>query len=146
MKFFYVLFIPALWLILAIISFYHPGDEYALFFVSTMAGSWIFFIIDTVGDVKYAPFYNLPIGVCVLAGIGYLMDKLSVSKLVWCLLFVLCSMGLIFNVLWQYPSYERAMSKNGSLTAYVSAACNMGIYLSIVLAIVINRLRSFFSA
>ena len=61
-----------------------------------------------------------------------------ISKRVWGTLFVLCfAVVLVLNLL-QYPSLDRAIAKNGSITAYVAGACNIGLYLSILLASVVK--------
>ena len=135
MKHFYVLFIPAVWLAAAVTSFYHPGDEYAMFFVSSMAGSWRFFLMSSSsGHPSDMLLSILLIGGVTLAVVGSVMDRAKISKRIWIMLFAGCFAALLTSSILGHPSYHRAIQKNGSLTAYVSAACNIGIYLSIALA------------
>ena len=44
---------------------------------------------------------------------------------------------LAFSIL-SYPSYERAIRKNGSLTAYIAGASNVGLYLSVALGFIVK--------
>jgi len=135
MKHFYVMFIPAVWLIAAVTSFYHPGDEYAMFFVSSMAGSWRFFLMSSSsGHPSDMLFSILVIGGVTLAVVGFVMDRAKIAKRIWIMLFAGCFAALVASSILGHPSYHRAIQKNGSLTAYVSAAFNIGIYFSIVLA------------
>jgi hypothetical protein len=48
--------------------------------------------------------------------------------------FVLATVVLVWFGLSEYPTYARAMAKNGSLTAYIAAATNMGLYLSVIVS------------
>ena len=137
MKYFYAYIIPIAWLVNTTILFYHPGDEYGMFFFTSIAGSWpfIFFGISVGHPSETVP-WILVTGGGILVGLGYLMDRLELNKIIWSASFVLCSGLLLAWSLLSYDSYHDAMQKNGSLTAYITASCNIGIYCSILLAFV----------
>jgi hypothetical protein len=130
---FFAFLLPALWVGGAIVSYLHPGDEYWMFVVSSIAGTWICFLIPDIGHLRDVLIYILIAGGAILGAVGYLMDRLGVRRLVWIGLFVACSVGLFLDALAEYPSLERAIGKNGSITAYAAFAFNLAIYLSTLL-------------
>ena len=136
MRLFYAMVLPVVWAVATVVSYFHPGDEYGLFVFSSIAGSWVCFIIRDIGHLRDVLWLIIVVGVAILAILGFVMDRLRVSKRVWGPLFVLSFALLLLFSLRQYPSLERAISKNGSITAYVAGACNMGLYLSIVLSLI----------
>jgi hypothetical protein len=134
--------LPVIWMAAAITSYFHPGDEYGLFVVSTIAGSWTCFLIRNIGHLRDVLWIILLTGGLVMAAFGFLLDRLRVSRRVWAGLFGLCFIGMLVWALSQYPSLERAIGKNGSLTAYAAGAINMGLYLSIVLALFVKGIKA----
>lgn len=142
MRPFYRAVLPIVWATAAVTSYFHPGDEYGLFVGSTIAGSWVCFVLPEISHLSKVLWIILTTGVVVLAIVGIVMDRLHVSKRVWLTLFGLCFAGVLLLTLHQYPSLDRAIGKNGSLTAYVAGACNVGLYLSIVSAFIINAVAA----
>jgi len=136
MRLFYVTVLPVVWATAAIVSYFHPGDEYGLFVFSTIAGSWVCFVMHNIGHLRDVLWIIVVAGVAILAILGFVMDRLRVSKRVWGVLFGLSFVVVLVLSLRQYPSLDRAIRKNGSITAYVAGACNIGLYLSIVLAFI----------
>jgi len=138
MRLFYVIILPIIWAIAAITSYFHPGDEYALFVISTIAGSWVCYFMHNIGHLRDVLWIIMVTGVGSLALVGFLMDKLRVSGRVWGTLFGVCFVAVLLLSRLQYPTLDRAIAKNGSITAYVAAACNNGLYLSILMAFIIK--------
>jgi len=132
MKLFFTIMLPVIWVGAAAVSYFYPGDEYGIFVFSTIAGSWVCFCMDSIGHIGDVLWIIFATGVSILAVLGFLMDRLRVSKRVWGALFVLFFAVVLVLNLSQYPSLDRAISKNDSLTAYLAGACNIGLYLSIV--------------
>lgn len=128
--------LPVVWAIATVVSYFHPGDEYGLFVFSSIAGSWVCFLVPNIGHLRDVLWLILVAGVVVLAILGFVMDRLRVLKRVWGSLFVLSFALVLVLSLHQYPTLEGAISKNGSFTAYVAGACNLGLYLSIVLSVI----------
>jgi hypothetical protein len=48
---FFLFALPAGWAALSLLHFHFPGDEYGLWAVSSMAGTWITFLLPSVGDI-----------------------------------------------------------------------------------------------
>ena len=94
------------------------------------------FGMENVGHVRNVLWIILLTGVSVLAALGFVMDRLRISKRIWGTLFGLCFVIVLVLSILQYPSLDRAIRKNGSITAYIAASCNVGLYLSIVLAFI----------
>jgi hypothetical protein len=138
MKLFYAIVLPVIWVVAAVVSYSHPGDEYGLFVFSSIAGSWVCFFIRNIGHLSDVLWLIIVAGVTVVANFGLLMDRLQVSRRVWGTLFVLCFVLVLVLSLRQYPSLDRAISKNGSITAYVAGAWNMGLYLSILSSLIVR--------
>jgi glucan phosphoethanolaminetransferase (alkaline phosphatase superfamily) len=134
LRLFYLIALPSIWAVAAITSYFHPGDEYGLLLVSSIAGAWVCFGMENVGHVRDVLWIIVLTGVAVLAALGFVMDRLRISKRIWGTLFGLCFVIVLVLSILQYPSLDRAIRKNGSITAYIAASCNVGLYLSIVLA------------
>lgn len=131
--------LPAAWACGFVVSLRHPGDEYGLFLVGALPSIWALPNMDgrSLDDVE--PFL-LAGGVTGLFLAGWALDRLRVSRTVWTIAVALVAGGLVWHALNQYPTYQRAMSKNGSLTAYVSSAMNIGLYLVSLAALVFTPL------
>ena len=50
--------------------------------------------------------------------------------------YIVASVGWFAWMLWQYPTLERAIGKNGSISAYAYCAANLGLYASALLFLV----------
>jgi hypothetical protein len=148
MRHFFIILIPLLWLAAALVSFFHPGDEYGLFALTTITGVWICMLTRNAGSVHDVLIYILATGCVVMVGLGFLMDLARIRRRTWGVLFIATvSLALVVGIL-SYPSYERAIAKNGSLTAYIAWASNMGLYLSLLfcfvtkgIAVAVRRMR-----
>jgi len=137
----YVWLLPALWCPGALVGYYHPGDEYGLWAVSTLAGTWALMALSAagigIGDIHnpLLPGTVLAVGGLVLAGLGYVMDRRRVNRWMWGLLYLGLAVALLMWAVGSYPSIERALRKNGSWTAYIVASSNAGLTLSTVLSL-----------
>lgn len=138
----YRLTIPWVWLVTAIISWRHPGDEYGLFGIanglpSAMVSLWI------IPGLGLNPSFALMIACSAISMIllSWILDRLRVPVILLLPLYLSIAAFLVYSALSGYESYQRALSKNGSLTAYVSAASNLGLFLSAVLCILIFSVR-----
>lgn len=128
-RYFYRLMLPICWLLAAWVSWHHPGDEYGLFIGSALPASWImpFVSVSHPRDILPPVFAAAPV---TMALGGWSLDRIRVRPLLLASMWACGVIVLVLWALWEYPSYQRAMSKNGSLTAYVSAAANLSLYLS----------------
>lgn len=95
-----------------------------------------------IGHLRDVLWIIILTGAAILAVLGFVMDRLRVSKRVWGALFGLSFAFLLLYSLSQYPSLKRAISKNGSITAYAAAACNIGLYLSIILSLIFKGIAA----
>ncbi|NQU45104.1 hypothetical protein HQ520_17610 [bacterium] len=140
---FFVWFLPIIWATCSLLHFRHPGDEYAMYAVSSIAGVWIGFIVP-FGDIHdpMIPISVAAVGGLVMAAIGFVMDYLRVRQLVWALLFVILVPAVFVESILSYPSIERALGKNGSWWTYVFFSIGMGINLSIPLALLVKGVES----
>lgn len=134
MRVFFGIVLPAIWINAALTSYFHPGDDYGIFAVSSLAGSWVCFFIPDVGHLRDVLWLILLIGATVLGVLGFLMDGLRMSRRLWGVMFGFCFLAILVLGLMQYPSLDRAIRKNGLITAYAAGACNIGLYFSVVLA------------
>lgn len=128
-RFFYRVTLPTCWLLAAWASWNHPGDEYGMFLVSALPACWVaIFLSSSNLQVVLPPLFAAGTLTMVLG--GWNMDRLRIRPLLWASSYLGGTIALVLWSLAEYPSYQKAMSKNGSLTAYVSAAANVSLYLS----------------
>ncbi len=77
-------------------------------------------------------------GLVPAAMYGWAMDR---ARAKWWIFLSLATIGIVGLTVWAlsgYPSYQRAMAKNGSLTAYVSAAGLLTLPLAAIVATLIT--------
>ena len=70
------------------------------------------------------------------------MDGLRVPPAHWLPVFVSGAVALVLHALSQYPSYVRAVAKNGALAACLPAATNLGLDLSAVVGVAASLVRA----
>ncbi len=135
----YRLTIPWLWLAVALVSWRYPGDEYGLFVIANgLPGAWLSLWLHFSGS----PDDIFPTVLAVSGGsvfvVAWVMDRLRVPS--WLLLTLwLTGAIVLFKMAYDpFESHARAMAKNGSLTAYVSAASNLGLFLACIGAVMLT--------
>lgn len=124
-------------------SYRHPGDEYGLFFFGGVSpGLGVYILLERLGLWR-------PGDVAVAAGIAIVASGILVTLFAWFavllrarwwfigVLWVIHFGALMRSSLGAYPTYARAMSKNGSLEAYVYASSNMGLYGSLLVCVIV---------
>lgn len=126
MRLFYRFLLPAIWLGATLVSWKYPGDEYLMFVViSGLPGIWLGPLFGPLRLPDALPVL-LVAGLVTMTLAGWLMDGLRVRRALW---FSLLVVGVPALVLYAVsPDYQRAIAKNGSLLAYVSAATNLSLY------------------
>jgi len=139
-KHLFVWLVPVLWMGGVALGFKHPGDEYGLWVISSLPGMWIAWVVGNVGDIGAFLPKVLIAGGLVMGACGWLMDRLRVPVLAWGIGVGLGTLGLALQVLAYYPSWEKAMAKNGSLTAYVCFGWNVSIVLASVMGLAITAM------
>lgn len=80
------------------------------------------------------------VGVIVLGLLGWAMDALRVPRRAWWLPWPVLAAVICVVTIRGYPSYERAIAKNGSLQTYVLFSMNFALYLSIVALLALTPL------
>lgn len=133
---FFMLFIPIAWVVISRVHFRFPGDEYAMWAISSFVGTWPLFFIQ-VGDIN-TPWIFWMVAICgglVMAGAGSLLARLRTPVWLWLVLFLAASVGWLVIMLERYPNMERALAKNGSWWAYILSSCLMGMYSAWVLSL-----------
>ena len=131
---FFVWLLPLLWGPTSLVSYYHPGDEYGLYFVSSLLGSW-FVMIGDAGDIRdlWIPLSIAATGAAVIAVLGLLLDLLRVTRVGLLACWALLSAFLVWKQFQPYPNVKEALEKNGSWTAYVSASMNIALTATVLL-------------
>lgn len=131
----FTLALPPLWLITCLLSFRHPGDEYGLFGVGSLAGLWIHWLIGNAGSPLEALISIAVTGTLTMLALGYLLDRLRGPLLPWLAIWLVAAAGFTTWTLWEFPSWERAIGKNGSLAAYVLFGMTLGLLLATLVMI-----------
>lgn len=134
---FYLWLVPLIWAVGTTAQHRFPGDENALYILSAIPGLWIAPIFMLAHVSKEAiPFCVALAGLPVMVLVGWMLERLGVSKLLWAFLLVSLSVAICRLTIASYPSIERAIGANGSLWAYRLLGVNLGLYLSVPLSII----------
>lgn len=134
--------IPITWLAAAVVSWRHPGDEYGLFFVGGVLPSMPVIIslngfgISLPGPMDAICLTAIAIGLVIMIALSAAAAWLRVPLGAVAALWMASTPALVWVSLASYPSYERAMGKNGSLTAYVSSASNLALVGALLIGII----------
>lgn len=136
-RWFFLLLVPVLWSVTSLIHFQFPGDEYAMWGISSLAGSWVLSSTPNVGDINQAwiRFSVAGLGFLVMAVVGWVLCWLKVRIRTWSALWLACAIAWLAFMIGKFPSTERALAKNGSWSAYVLSAMLMAAYATTLLAI-----------
>jgi hypothetical protein len=79
-----------------------------------------------------------------MAVLGILLDLLRARRWWWLGLWAAVAVALLGTTLADYPSYQRAMSKNGSLGAYIYFSLNAGLTVASLIMLVVAALLPLF--
>lgn len=129
---------PVCWGLGCALSYTQPGDEYALYAIGSIAGSWVALFANSGGPPLFSVLLT---GCAVLFGLGWLLDRLGANRRLWAGLWVAIGLGLLAWSIGSFESYERAMRKNGSLLAYVAASSQLGITLASLVVVGVAAMR-----
>ena len=138
---FYIWFIPLLWCGFTIVSYFHPGDEHALFFLGSIAGTWFFLLMGFGGTGHMMAAMVIAVGVVVVGLGGLMLDMLRVRKRLWFSLFVVLVVLLFIWQFVEYGSLTRMANKNRYVAAVIVAVCNWSIHLASILSIAAGLVR-----
>jgi len=140
-KYLFVWLLPLIWTICSLLSFRFPGDEYALYVISSIAGVWITFVVQLANiNSPFFLFVVTTVGALVMAVVGFLLAKLRIKLSLWLICFVISAVVICIVTINSYPSFDRAIRKNGSLFAYIFSSINLGLYCAVVLSAIIQPL------
>jgi len=123
--------VPALWTACAFGSWRHPGDEYGLLGVSMLISIWLVMLVHS-NNLSQAILPLIAAGAVPMAVFGFLLDRLPVSRRLWAAVYIVASVALFAWGLSSFPSLEKAIAKNGSISAYAFCAANLGMYVSVL--------------
>ena len=127
---FFLWILPTVWVMIAAIGFRYAGDEYGLWGVGSLAGTWLFGIFRSFHSGS-SPSALLPpvliAGFATMALLGYFLDRLRTPRIPLIITWLAVTGLLVAYLLNQYPTLERAVAKNGSILAYVLSAANFSL-------------------
>lgn len=135
------LLLPAVWGLGCLMGHQSPGDEYFLFAVGSFVGAWAGILV--AGDVQSLVLPVLLAGCLVMVGLGYVLDLLRGSLVVWLPAWIASGIALFFVALSSFESIEAAIAKNGSLLAYAICASQLGVYFATVLTLATAAVRRY---
>lgn len=138
---FYRWALPLIWLAVSVAALEYPGDEYALWGVGSAAGIWIVYVVHLPGEIRVIARVVWCAGAPVVALAGWPLDALRVPRRVWLAVWLSIAFAFCLWSIGAHRSYDRAISKNGSLAAYVLFSLNFGSYLAWPLLVALGVLR-----
>lgn len=142
---FFLLVVPILWSFASVIHFRFPGDEYGLWVISSIAGSWALMVVPNIGDI-HQPWIRSSVagaGALVMAAFGGVLCWLKVRILFWLVLWTISALTWLGFMLSGYPSLERALAKNGSWWAYLLSAAMMAAYTAMLISVAVGIFQLF---
>lgn len=131
--------LPGLWLLITLGSYRYPGDEYGMLVGGSIAGFWPLMLWQPFGlTLDRAMPVVLGVGTTVVFLLGWFADWWRVRVWLWLALWAPFAVVFAFWMLSSYPTLARAISKNGSIAAYVLCSANLALYLTVLAAIVVT--------
>ena len=127
---FFVWFLPVIWGVTSFAATTHSGDEHGLWLVGSLPGVWTEFFVRSQGESIVLMRRAIAIGVATLVGFGWLMDRARVWRVLWLACWLTLGAIICVTMLKSHPTYARAISKNGSLLAYILAASNLSLTIT----------------
>lgn len=128
---FYLCLLPLLWGTIDLVNFYYPGDEYSGWAASSLPGLWgAYFSLGYSPSTAVLPV--LLAGILVTAAFGWFMDWLRVPWSGWYAVWLIAAGLLFYWSVSHYPTWDRAISKNGSIQAYILPSLNVGLMFASV--------------
>lgn len=124
----FVWLVPLVWSACAFGSWHHPGDEYGLFALSILPSLWLVFFLQFT-HLSQVYLVLIAVGALPMAALGFILDRLAVSRRLWAVFYIVASVGLFSWGLLEFPSVNAAIAKNGSISAYAFCATNLGLCL-----------------
>ncbi|MHC4476209.1 MAG: hypothetical protein ACYTEL_11215 [Planctomycetota bacterium] len=136
---FYLWLLPGIWAPCSIFHFFHPGDEYAMWAYSAIAGSWIVYIgpFDEI-DNLLVPISVAAAGALVMAVVGFVMDRMRVNRTLWTVLFAVAAVAVFIKLMPAFGSIERVLARNGFMMPYVFSAILLAVYISVIASLLIS--------
>lgn len=136
-RWFFLLAVPGLWVSCALIHFHFPGDEYALWVIDSMAGTWIFLLLPNVGDIHqgWIRFSVAGTGAVVMTVAGWILCGLNVRRRIWIVLWAVGVVAWSGFMMSRFTSPEEALAKNGSWWTYIFSTAMMAVYFATLLAL-----------
>lgn len=128
---------PLLYCACAYGSYRHPGDEYGMFMVAALPAMWLPPFLE-FGHLDEVVWLLIAAGAVPVAVLGFMLDRLRVSRRAWAFCYVATTACLLPWGLSQYESLERAISKNGSIQAYFYSGANLALYMSLLVFLAIG--------
>ena len=132
--------LPVVWGLGCVIGYGNPGDEYGLFALGSIVGTWTLLLADE-GIAVGLP---LVVGCALMFGAGGLLDRLHANRNAWLTTWLLVGGATCAFSIAQFESVEHAIAKNGSYGAYVAFASQAGTYVATVLTLAVAAVRTWF--
>lgn len=127
---FFLFILPIMWMGISTAHYFFPGDEYGMYALSSIVGSWPGFIWGMPSSPLAMVLIITISGGAVMAGVGCLMDWLKVRKKFWVIFLVVSTVAVFIFEIASYSSIQAALGKNGSWWAYIFSSILIGIYIS----------------
>ncbi len=134
---FYTWLLPVVWAVVAFASAYYPGDEYGLLATGSVMGIWVLFLVKNSSGIWASLPLLLLAGGASMAVVGLLLDLLRTPRRLWIVLWLVLASLICLVYIESYPSYQRAMCKNGSLQAYIFFSLNAGLTVTCLILLLI---------
>lgn len=119
------------------VGFGCPGDEYSLFVLGSMLGTWTLMLTDS----NLALMMPMLAGCALMYGAGRLLESLSSNRGLWLATWLVVGVSIYAFCLAQFDSIEAAVSKHGSRGAYMAFASQLGTYAATIVTVLAAAVR-----
>lgn len=125
--------LPVVWGVGCLLGFADPGDEYALWAVGSMLGTWTALLFP-IGHPQDAVAPTLVVGCALMWGFGCLLQRQRVPAALWLGAWVAAGAAFLLTLHGAHADHAAAVQKHGSTAAFVACASQLGVYAATAIA------------
>lgn len=131
----YIWFIPLMWILVSMVLYFYPGDEYGCFYFGTLPASLICFFYD-FGSMTKNLLAILPIGTIIFTGTGFCLDRLKANKKIFFVILALTTIALFCYGVVDLGSLDRVQRKY-SIPGFAGLSLNIALFFTIMISLAV---------
>ena len=141
--------VPLIFFVVTYIHYFYPGDEFFMWGLSSIAGTWIYILLAKITHANFFKDY-LHISIALIALTGSLtlfpfaktLQKRKISNNFFYFSYLIFFVLILIKLLPSFTSMRLIESKNGSILAYIFCSLNCSLYVTLVFAFIYDIRKS----